>query len=372
MAIKLFLTKNKDKTIVVVVPTEYLKVQWLQELSKHHLFHLVSVEIINSAIKKVSNIDFLILDEAHRAAAETFFEIFDKRHPKLILGLSAIFKRLDQRHQLLAYYCPICDVITVEEAITNAWLSSYIEYKVLIEPDDLEVYKNASRQFQEAFAIFDFDFKLAMDCMTNIVSRRVYGKKMGFTTKEMDAITFTWGRALRERKSYVMNHPKKIELARKILAARQDKKAITFSATIKQAEKIGVGLVVHSGKTKKKNHITIEEFATMDRGVINTAKSLDEGQDCKGLSLAIILSNTSSSTQKVQRSGRVLRFEEGKEAEIFTLVIKGTNEENWFNNSNEGRPYIEITESELDDVLAGKLVENSVQIGKEVNELFRF
>ena len=51
-AIKLYLTKNKDKNIVVIVPTENLKIQWLQSLSKNGLYHEVKVEIINSAIKR--------------------------------------------------------------------------------------------------------------------------------------------------------------------------------------------------------------------------------------------------------------------------------------------------------------------------------
>lgn len=62
-AIKLFLTKNKDKKIVVVVPTEALKIQWMQVLSKNGLFHEVDVEIINSAIKINNKIDFVILDK---------------------------------------------------------------------------------------------------------------------------------------------------------------------------------------------------------------------------------------------------------------------------------------------------------------------
>lgn len=131
----------------------------------------------------------------------------------------------------------------------------------------------------------------------------MYGKKMGMTTADLDAVVFTWGRSLRARKAYVMDHPKKIEVTRKILLARQNKKAITFSATIKQAELIGSGYVIHSGKTKKKNRITMEEFARMPNGVIHTAKSLDEGSDVPGLNLAIILCNTSSQTQKTQRVG---------------------------------------------------------------------
>ena len=372
MAIKGFLSTNTNKNIVVVVPTEYLKIQWIQELSQYFLLSYVKVEIINSAIKSDEKIDFLILDECHRIPSDTFYEVFNKRNPESVLGLSATFNRLDGRHKLLDEFCPVCDVITVQEAIKNKWLSPYKEYKVLIEPGDIDIYREANREFIDAFSVFNFDFQLAMNCMTNIVQRRVYGKKLGMSVSDIDAVTFTWGRALRARKDYVMNHPKKIELARKIIEARPFNKIISFSSTIKQAEKIGYGYVVHSGKTKKKNRMTMEEFSLLPIGVINTAKSLDEGADIKGLNTAIILSNTSSATQKTQRIGRIIRYEEGKEAEIFTLVIKGTNEEGWYTTSTAGKNYIEITEEELDDILLGKESENIEQEGKEVGQMFRF
>lgn len=371
IAIKGFLAKNKDKRVVVVVPTEYLKTQWYLELNKFDLLQEVTVEIINSAIKSTSYIDFLILDEAHRIPSDTFYSIFNQRNPVIVLGLSATFSRLDGRHKLLDRYCPIVDVLPVAEAIENKWLSPYKEYKVLIEPEDIEEYRLASSQFNEAFSFFEYDFNLAMKCLTNIIFRRAYGKKMGVSAKDMDAITFTWNRSLRARKSYVMDHPKKLEIARKILAARPHSKAITFSATIKQAEKIGGGYVVHSGKTKKKNRMTLDEFSRLSRGVIHTAKSLDEGADIAGLNLAVILCNTSSNTQKTQRIGRVIRYEENKEAEIFTLVIRGTMEEAWYNNSTVGKKYIEISEEELDDILLGHSSTNLIKEGIEMDLLFR-
>lgn len=371
-AIKLFLSKNKGKTILIVVPTEYLKLQWMQELGKNNLFHEVTVEIINSAIKKHEKVDFLVIDEVHRVPADTFFTVFKERDPSIVLGLSATFNRLDGKHELLRRYCPVCDVITINEAVNNKWLSSYREYKVVIEPEDIADYRYYNQQFNETFSFFNYDFQLAMKCLTNIIYRRTYGKSMGMKPAEVDAIVFTWNRMLVARKQYVMNHPKKIEITRKILDARPNKKAITFSATIKQAEAVGRGYLIHSGKTKKKNRITFEEFNRMPTGVINTAKSLNEGADLKGLSLAIILCNTSSQVEKTQRIGRTIRYEEGKEAEIFTLVIAGTNEEAWFNTSSAGKNYTEITELELEEVLAGREIEATEREAVESDLLFRF
>ena len=300
-AIKLFLTKNQNKSIVVVVPTEHLKTQWMSELAKFGLFHDVSVEIINSAVKVDKKVDFIILDEVHRYASDLFYQIFKVRDPGIVLGLSATFNRLDGKHELIAKFCPVCDIICIKEAIESKWLSSYKEYKVLLEVDDIDEYKQFNKQFYETFSVFNFDFNTAMKCLTNIIYRRSYAKVMGMSATEMDAVVFTWNRSLKGRKAFVMDHPKKVDITRKILNARPFSKAITFSATIKQAEKIGLGFVVHSGKTKKKNRLTVDEFSRLQSGVINTAKSLDEGADIKGLNLAIILCNSSSSTQKTQR-----------------------------------------------------------------------
>ena len=50
---------------------------------------------------------------------------------------------------------------------------------------------------------------------------------------------------------------------------------------------------------------------------------------------------------------RVIRYEQGKVAEIFNIVLNHTQEVKWFENSHKGDPYITINESELDDILAG-------------------
>jgi hypothetical protein len=71
--------------------------------------------------------------------------------------------------------------------------------------------------------------------------------------------------------------------------------------------------------------------------------------------------------------GRVIRFEEGKEAEVFTLVIKGTMEEQWFNNSTSGKSYIEISDRELADILSGEVLDNKIEKEEfHKPDLFRF
>lgn len=265
------------------------------------MFNNVDVKVINSVVKKDWIVDFLVLDEIHTMAAETFFKVFQKVSYKIILGLTGTIDRLDGKQTLLTEKCPIIDQLSMEEAITNGWLSPYIEYKVLIDVDDLEDYKKHNEVFIKNFAVFNFDFELAMNCVSG---KRVGGKlirsgpqcvydhvkkildvntpnyqsRFKELQKEISACAYAWNRALIARKDFVMNHPKKIEITKQILAARKESKAITFSATIKSAEKIGEGFVLHSGKTKKKRGITKDEFDKLDKGVMNTSKALDCGE----------------------------------------------------------------------------------------------
>lgn len=394
--IKLFLSKNQNKKIIVVVPTEPLKNQWISLLVKEKLFYDVSVQIINTAIKIKEKVSLLVLDEVHRYASDSFIEIFNSKMPTLILGLSATFNRLDGKHTLLENYCPVCDVVTIEEAIKNKWLSPYREYKVLIEVPDINEYNQLTSTFLSAFSIFGNNFKLAMECVSGVkfknkviraahLVRYEYAKMLCSLSpndpkylptvkslnSEITAAAFTFNRTLQARKSFIVNHPKKIEITRKILNSRKNKKSITFSPTIKQAEKIGIGYVVHSGKTKSKNKLTIDEFSKLSIGNINTSKKLDEGADIPGLNLAILLSTTSSSTQKIQRIGRAIRYEENKEAEVFTLIIKNTVEEHWFNTANAGKKFIEIVEEDLDIVLNNGVIDKLESVSTESDILFR-
>ena len=167
-----------------------------------------------------------------------------------------------------------------------------------------------------------------------------------------------------------MTENKKIELTNMILEHRQDKKCITFSKTIKIAEQIKYGKVLSSKETKKKGRMTLEEFKSASVGVLNTSKMLDEGADIPGLSVAVILGYDSSPTSKTQRIGRVIRKAENKVAEVFTLVIKGTVEEEWFRKSTGSKDYITIADSDLLNLLEGR--EFTPKKNKETKMIFRF
>lgn len=364
LSIKLLLSKYPDLNVLVVVPTITLKEQWTTQLDSWGFSMNCNIEVINTVITRNYNCDLLIIDEIHTVPSTTFKEVFNTVKYKYILGLTATFERLDGKHEIVAQYCPVCDEVTVVECLANGWISPYKEYQVLIDVDDIEEYKKMTSEFNQHFEYFDFSWERVNACLGKDGFKyraKLRDEMCPRGTEEQRKQVFkmityhstSLMRVLQKRKAFINNHPKKIELAKRIIDARPFSKIITFSNSIAMAEKIGGP--VYSGKdTKKKGRMTIEEFSKVTSGVLNTIRRADAGLDIPGLSVAIVIGTDSSQLKAVQRLGRTVRYEEGKEAEVFYIIINDSVETKWFQNSHANQPYITIDEEGLNDVLDGK------------------
>lgn len=376
IAITRFLSKNPSKKVIIVVPSDPIKNQWVEETVQWEVFDNCSVKTMFDVSKNSYECDLLVIDEIHKCASNQLIKLFDNIKYKVILGLTATFERLDGRDKLISKYCPVVDTITIEEAIKNNWLSEFKEYLVLIEPSDYDIYKELNTEFNNYFSFFDYNFSLAMECATSwkrrasLAKERCHGDDFKDINKQILVNAMGFNRTLQARKKYINNHPRKIELAELILEHRMDKKCITFSSTIAMAEKIKYGKVYSGKDSVKKGRITLQEFINQDGGILNTVSKVNEGLNCPDISVAIMLGINSSKTVATQRRGRVIRYQENKAAEIFTLVLKGTVEETWFKNSNTSSTYITIGEQDLINLLEGR--EITPKKNKQTNMLFRF
>ena len=384
MTIQALLKKYPSFRILVVVPTTALKNQWQEQIDIWGFSFNTEVQVINTVIKHEWVCDFLVIDEVHRVNSTDFSQIFQKVKYKLILGLTATFERLDGKHVIMQRYCPIIDRVTFLEASINGWVADYKEYVVLIDVDDIDTYKQYNKEWTEHFEFFQYDFNLAMSMVKPNVgwkNKLIYRDELYKGDDEqkkkdvLKAINFhsvRFMQLMQLRKAFINNHPKKVEIAQKIIEFRADKKIITFSNNIQMAEKIQNGQNVYSGKvSKKKGRIMIEEFNTQKTGVMNTIRKADEGLDIQGLSVAIILGTDSSETKARQRRGRTVRKEGDKIAEVFYIIIKNTVEEKWVKNNHQtDKNYITINERGLEQVLNGEEPEMYKQ--KLGNVLFRF
>ena len=350
MAIELLLRHKTDAYIIISVPTQYLKNQWIEELTKYSFLDNCDVIVTNTIIKHQYTCDLLIIDECHRVAATVFASIFVSVKYSMILCLTATIERLDGKESIIKQHAPVCDTITLEEATKNGWVSPVKNYLVLLNVD-LTEYKELDRKFNSYFSFFDWNFNIAMKALQDWRFRNQYAKQMGSDPKTVLQMSAQWMKALHARKAFIENHPKKIEVCRQIIDARQDTKGIMFCPTIKFANSIKRGVVLHSGKKDSENKRTIDEFNKADKGWLASSRMLNEGADIQGLTVGIKMNVDSSKITSVQTAGRVCRFAPNKTAEMFTLVIKGTQEVKWFNNSNTVKCIVIDTEEKLQKVL---------------------
>lgn len=369
-AVERVISKNPWINVTIVVPTKVLKDQWLEKLAERDL--IAEILIMNTAAKRKFNCDFLIIDECHHINSTCLSNIFNNCNPRLILGLTATYERLDGKEkEVLDKYAPVCDVVTIEEAKENQWVSPYKEYKVLIDVD-LTEYNKANTTFMNHFAFFNFEWNDFMKCVTDPIYRAKYAKHINCTVKEVQAHAFACNKAMQFRKNFIFNHPKKLEVAKKILECRQNSKAITFNGSIEQCKKYGFGYVLHSKNKKRDNEQILDEYSKCKYAVLHTSKMADEGLDVQGVNVVVITGFTSSQISKLQRIGRSIRFEPNKTAEVFTLVLNETQESKWFKKSTEGLSFIEINESELDKILNNEELINKRKQIQEKETVFRF
>lgn len=364
-AIETVRKRYPELSVIVVVPTDVLRNQWLEQLDERGLGWNCKVEIINTASKTIDQCDLLILDEVHKFAADQFSHVFKTVKYKHVLGLTATIERLDGKHELIKKYCPVVDTVTIEVAKANGWVSEFTEYQVIVSADDIDIYRDYNKEFVQHFEFFNFDFGLAMSMVgpKGLTNRLNYRDELcpngskeekSKILKEIMYHSMGFTHALQNRKKFIHNHPKKIEVAREIIKHRADKKIITFSANTKMAEAIGVGYVYTGKEGKKKNRITIDEFKQLDKGVINSCKLAIEGFDCPGLSVGIVMGVDSSATKAIQSTGRVVRKEGSKYAEMFTLVMENTVEQEWFKKSHPKGDYVTIDVENLLLMLKGE------------------
>ena len=363
------LNKKHNLNVLIVVPTHVLKTQWELQLHDWKLDNFCTVEVINTIITQNICCDFLVLDECHLYASTTFQKVFNCVSYNFIMCLTATIERLDGKEIIIKKYAPVCDNIPIDVAISCGWVSPVKKYLVLLDVD-LTEYKNIDRKFNAYFSIFGWDYNIAMKCLQDWKFRNHFSKLTNISNKDLIAASADWMRCLQKRKQFIASHPKKLEVCKKILSARKNSKCIVFASTIKDAEQLNCDYVLHSKIKKSENNETLKQFNECKTGSIASSKALNTGVDIKGLSVGIVMNVNSSKIKTVQEIGRVCRFEKNKVAEMFTLVLKGTQEFKWFQNSNTS-DVIVINEEQLTDVLNNKeLITRQRDLNEDVEYRF--
>jgi len=324
-------------TSLIVVPTQNLKQQWEDSINEMHITN-ATVMVINSAVKMNHNVDLLILDEIHNYMSEVFRGIFACTDYRYILGLTATLDAEDPRFHVISQAAPVIDTITLHEAVRNDYVSQFQVFNLGLRMSENEEknYKLVTDDYYKAFAIFNNRFHSAMRCMTDRQYLSVFTRNLaGWDEQQVLNQARAFNRAMQKRKQLIYKSATKREAAKKLIEIF-DVPTITFSESVDFAIQMNKetqpwGAAYHSKMSKYARQNVLDSFADprTDIRVIHTARALDEGFDVKGIELAIVCSGTSTPRQDLQRTGRAIRFKEGKTGVIINLYLKDTQDEKW-------------------------------------------
>lgn len=364
----------KPKSLLIVVPTLKLKEDWIKHLESNNL--IADVLVINTASKYIGEYDMLCVDEVHRAASDTWIDLFTNIKYNKLIWLTATIERADGRHSLILDKAPIVDTITLEESLKNDWIDPFEVIKIPIELTEEESkrlsklnenYNELKKSLgRNPLKSADFYVKY-LDIRKWVVGKRtgkvffikkleeeigkeklkiIFDKYFQKSTKDhiyhkKALIAVKFYNIVAERKNLLYNAKNKLSKSLELIEQYKDQYKFIFSQRIEFLEELSKLLPqdehkLYHSKMKKKDKV--ESFDWFNDGrtkckTLLSVKSLIEGIDIPKLSVSIITSFTSSKIDRIQSWGRTLRKYKDKRAVIIYLYVPQTQEEIWLNNA---------------------------------------
>jgi superfamily II DNA or RNA helicase len=231
---------------------------------------------LETELTRAENLEMLVVDEAHHAAAPSYQPIFAARPALPALFLTATPRRRDERH------------IGIDEVAYSITYRKLIESGAVVEPSFEPPYVLAPDAWEDPEGLDDF----AEDLLDRAEGEFVKTLVVATTIERVRALAAALGRALAARRGHILG-----------------------------ADDIGW---VHGNdsSTGADPEGFLDEFASKDRGIlVATSSLLSEGYDDPRINAAVITYPSTSLVQLMQTAGRALRYSPGKR-QAFIVQVK--------------------------------------------------
>lgn len=244
----------------------------IKDIESHVVCGSIQSVALNLDMFKDDDFDYIIIDEAHHASADTYQKVLAYFKPKFILGLTATPERADD---------------------TNI----------------LEIFKNTAHKLDIQTAV-EIGALVPVRCIrihTNIDMTKVRFNSVQYNIRDLDVKI-----CVTERNQLVVDT---------WLEYVKNRRTVVFCASVKHAEQVaqlfkdaGVSAVAVSGsmKTSERNE-QLAKFADGDVKVLCACDLLNEGWDCPQTEVLFMARPTMSKVLYTQQLGRGMRNSEGKD-----------------------------------------------------------
>jgi superfamily II DNA or RNA helicase len=323
------------RSALIVVPTLDLLSQWYGNLRAafgvevgllgggQHVVEDLTVGTYDSvalhAERLGARFGLVIWDEAHHLPAPMYARAAESLIAPLRLGLSATPERPDGLHaQMYALIGPV----VYRREITELAGDFLAEYRTEVLTVRL------SPEEQARYDMLRARYKAFVDG-----SGIRMGGPEGWRRFLRESARSREGRAafraFLDAKRIAHGTERKLELVEALVSDEWGRRTIVFTndndTAYRIAERLLAPCITHHTDVKERR-AWLDSFGSGGLNVLVTSRVLNEGVDLPAAEVAIVVSGTSTVRESVQRLGRILRPQPGKQAVLYELVAEGTTE----------------------------------------------
>lgn len=342
--------KGLISSALVVVPTKTLQDQWAVNILHHS--DCVSGDIslkkdkkkkinilTNLSSQKLPNTFFeenqvLVLDECHRYGTDKNVSFLSQKC-KYKIGLTATLERKydDGVARILV---PNIGRVIYEYNLKRALKDGVVEPYSMVY---VRTHFNSKEEDE-----YETLSKSISRLVSRIKSSNTSSGDIATLQKKLEILLF-------KRQRLVNESSQRKFVAAKLILSNLDRKKILFCESIDQAEDIkeicrenGLDTAIYHSELKRFERITaLSNFQSNFFHTLIGCKALDEGFDVPDIDLGIIVSQTKTSRQRIQRLGRTIRKCNDKRQPIVYTLYTTQEEYNSLYNEQFNNPNIEVT-----------------------------
>lgn len=319
--------------ISLLVPTTKLRDEnWKAEFDKwgaSEYYDRVERYCYASGSKvKGKHFNLLICDEAHNLT-ELSAEFFkDNTIDKIILLTATLPKKFDKIAIFNELGVKTVYTLTLDEAVALGIVAPYRIKVVLVPVDNKTKYIKGGTK-KKPFLTTERANIDYLDRAVQIADPYYEGRMTLPSELEKKAYQMAIMRRLRGIYSY----KSKIEAVEFILRAYvpESDRTLIFAGTIEGANKLCKHRY-HSKTTEK----DLQAFMSGEINRLSSVNKLNEGLNVEGVDSGVVQQAQSSDKDLIQRLGRLIRYREGHEANLWITVLEGTQDEVWLASALQG------------------------------------
>ncbi len=336
-----------NKPAIVIVPTLDLLGQWRGRVEGQLGIEVGAYGGGESTVKAVTictydsayiragelgnRFSLLIFDEVHHLPAESFRQIAEMFTAPYRMGLTATYEREDLLHLELPRLIGGVVYRLKPEDLAGRYLSDYA-----IERVNVELTEGEKEEYERNYRVFADYLEGNRIWLRSPLDFQRFIMRTGRDPQARRALL-----ARNRAVSIAFNSQAKMERLEEVLRENPDERILIFTQHNELVYRISrrflLPFITHT-TDKEERYEVLKGFREGRFRAIVTSKVLDEGIDVPEASVGVIMSGTGSSTEFIQRLGRLLRKSEGKgQARLIELVSRETSETGTSSRRRRGR-----------------------------------